>query len=488
MNQLARYFLIFIFAMGISFPGAAGDSAKILRRDLDRIFSDERFAGAHWGVEVFSLDRSEMLYERNSRRLYTPASNNKILTAAAALIRLGPDYRFETRVLADGPIENGVLKGNLVIRGSGDPSNSARFQSGNPFSVFIDWAAKLKDRNVRSIAGNILGDAGALDEIQFGQGWEWNDLGQSYAAPVSALQFNDNMIAIEITPGTEKGNLASIRTYPLANYPTIDNRIMTEKEGAPLRIQIGSGGSSEPIVARGSVPSNGPVTVQTVAAQSPVRYYLSALMHTLSEQGINTETCEVKEKRNYTSPSLSLLWIHASPALSEILKPLLKASQNLYAETLTRALGLALTGEGTFAAGKEAVEDALSQMGIQKGSYSYADASGLSRLNLVSADILVRILGYMYRHPLFPFFYDALPIAGIDGTLEDRMKGTKAENNLRAKTGTIANVSSISGYLKAANGEMLAFSIIANGYLMDKGVAENLQNRSLLRLASFSRK
>ena len=147
-----------------------------------------------------------------------------------------------------------------------------------------------------------------------------------------------------------------------------------------------------------------------------------------------------------------------------------------------------ISGEGTFAKGKEIVEETLEQMGVAKGSYSYADASGLSRLNLASAAILVQILAHMYGHKYFDSFYNALPVAGVDGTLENRLKGTRAQNNLRAKTGTIANVSAISGYLRSADGEMMAFSMIANNFLANRKEAEQLQNRAIERLAGFSRK
>ncbi len=488
MKHHARWLLLLSCLSWIPQPGSAADSEKILRTDLDRIFSDRRFADAQWGAEVFSLDRSKKLYEKNSRRLYIPASNNKILTAAAALIRLGPDFRFETRVLTDGQIENGVLRGNLIIRGSGDPSNPAKSPPGNSFGVFTDWASILREKNIRSIAGNLLGDAGAFDEIAFGHGWEWNDLGQAYAAPVSALQFNENSITIEITPGIRNGSPASIKTSPMADYPAVENKTVTGAGGASSRIRIEPGKAPESIVVSGSIPFGGPVITRTVAVQSPVLYYLAALKQALAEQGIDVRACEIMEKRNYTQPSFSLLWIQPSPVLPELLKTLLKTSQNLYAETLARALGLTLLGEGTFAKGKEIVEDTLNGMGIEKATYSYADASGLSRLNLISPDMLVRILQYMYRYPHFSLFYDALPIAGVDGTLESRMKGTKAENNLRAKTGTMAGVSAISGYIKTRDGEMLAFSVIANNFLTDKDAAERLQDRALLRLARFSRK
>ena len=483
-------FLAFFFysVLGAPLRSIATDSVESLRSDLEAIFADQHFANAQWGVKVVSLDNSETLFEKNALQLYIPASNNKIITAASALIRLGPQFRFETRILADGPIRNGVLRGDLIIKGSGDPSNSRLFQQENPFAVFKTWALKLQELGIRNIKGNILGDTGAFDENKLGKGWEWDDLVQAYAAPISALQFNDNSIEVEISPGAAEGSSPSIWASPLTGYLAIENKLLTGPEDSSVAIRIKPGRSLESIILSGSIPLGSPPEILTVAAQSPVRYYLSALKHILTEQGINTSDCGIVEKRNYSPPSPSLLWSHSSPELSEILGPLLKESMNLYAETLTRTLGLTILGQGTFSNGRQIIEETLEEMGIAKGSYSYEDASGLSRLNLASADTLVQVLRYMHGHPHFDIFYTALPLAGVDGTLKHRLRNTPAMNNLRAKTGTIANVSAISGYLKSADGEMLAFSMIANNFLVGRKEAEQLQNRAIERLASFSRK
>ncbi len=166
----------------------------------------------------------------------------------------------------------------------------------------------------------------------------------------------------------------------------------------------------------------------------------------------------------------------------------MKVSQNLYAETLARSLGLAVDGQGTFDKGREVVEATLGRMGIEKSSYLYADGSGLSRRNLITADLLVRIFKFMYHQKDLAVFYDALPIAGMDGTIYARMKGTRAENNAHAKTGTIFAVRSLSGYIRTADGEMLAFAMIANNFLVSGRAAEYVQDAAAVRLANFSRK
>jgi serine-type D-Ala-D-Ala carboxypeptidase/endopeptidase (penicillin-binding protein 4) len=473
----------------VPFPAAsaAAGPVKILRADLDKIFSDQRFARAQLGVEVFSLDHSEILYELNSQRFFVPASSNKVITTAVALIRLGPDYRFETRVLADGKIENGVLDGHLIIMGSGDPANSPKFQAGDGFATFRSWASILKQKGIRSISGSILGDDGAFTEPGLGFGWEWNDLCQAYAAPAGALQFNDNILALEILPGAEEGSPASIRTFPLEGYLQINNLVTTGAESIPAEIRAEHGDFYETINAFGTIPAKGAAVLQTVAVRRPTYYYLTALSRTLAREGIHTDDCEIKQTKAFHGQTASVLLTQASPELSALIKVLMKDSVNLYAETLVRTLGLKLRGEGSFAKGKEVVEETLSQMGIAAGSYSYADGSGLSRLNLVSADTLVRVLRYIYKDRSFEKFYDALPIAGVDGTLSERMKWTKAANNVHAKTGTMTNVSSISGYMKTADGEMLAFCIAVNNHSEPKSSVESIQDKALDRLAGFSR-
>jgi D-alanyl-D-alanine carboxypeptidase/D-alanyl-D-alanine-endopeptidase (penicillin-binding protein 4) len=488
MKQYARLPLTFLFALCLSLPAFAADPAKTLRADLTRIFSDSRLADAQLGVEIFSLDRSEVLYEKNPSKLYMPASNNKILTAAAALTCLGPEYRFKTQILTDGQILDGVLKGNLIIAGFGDPSSSSRIPPKDPFWAFRDWAARLKQQGIHSISGNLLGDGGAFEETAYGQGWAWDDLPEGYAAPVSALQFNENLVSLEITPSLNEGAFASIKIDPLTTYFTAESKVVTDAARKPARIEIVRNRIDDSAVVSGAILPGTAAVARAVAVQYPVRYYLSAFKQILNEEGIDVSNCGISETRGARPQSASPLWIHTSPPLSELLAPIMKMSLNLSAETLVRALALELRGEGNFARGKEVVEETLGRMGISKDSYSYADGSGLSRLNLVSADALVHILKFMHQHPHFRCFYDALAIAGVDGTLATRMKRTKAENNVHAKTGTLANASALSGYMQTADGEMLAFSILANNYVASKDAAEYVQDKALARLAGFSRK
>ena len=477
-------------------PLFAADAEVSLRRDLDEIFADQRLSDAQWGVSVYSLDREELLFGHNSNKLYIPASNEKILTAAAALIRLGPEYRFKTRVFIDGVVKEGVLQGNLIIQGFGDPSLSPRVDSGkDPYTAFRAFAERLKERGIKSIAGSIAGDTSAFKGGSHGTGWELDDLMESYASPVGALAFNENFVSFQIRPGAKAGDVAILTSEPLQGYPRVENSVVTTVGGS-VSIFVEHApviaGAREIIKIRGTIPIKSQPVRRSVAVQSPARYYLEALRRQLDSEGIDVADCDIKE--NYSMPrsggsvAVELLMTHESAPLAELLMPIMKESLNMPSETLLRIMGLEFRSEGTVAAGIEAVEKTLETMGIRKGSYIYADASGLSRRNLISADIFVRTLGFMYRQPVFKQFYTSMAVAGTDGTLKNRLTDAMVKGNIRAKTGTISGVSTISGYLRTADGEMLAFSMIANNYASGKAAAEDVQNRALRRLSRFTRK
>ncbi|MEJ2109228.1 MAG: D-alanyl-D-alanine carboxypeptidase/D-alanyl-D-alanine-endopeptidase [Acidobacteriota bacterium] len=473
------------FSHADEIPG--NETLERLRLDLDRIFTEDKFEGSNWGVQVFSLDRETCLYERNPNLLLIPASNMKIVTSAVALMRLGPDYRFRTLLLTDGDIVDGVLDGNLIVVGYGDPSISSEKPEEDPLRTFRNWACKLKEKGIHKISGDILGDGSSFEHSMLGKGWEWDDLTEGYAAPINALQFNRNRMWIEIAPRNNRGSAPSVSLSPLPRYWIVENKLQVRNENEKTNILIERNDSDEILIIRGSIPSGKSKTYKEVAVENPIRWYLTSLKHALELEQIEVSACGTREIERINPNSMKQLELHLSDPLSDIMKPLLKESLNLYSETLLRALGLELNGSGSFLGGKEIVEETLERMAIDGDRYSYADGSGLSRLNLLSAEELVRVLRSMYRHPYFDYFYDALAIAGIDGTLENRLRGTPAEANLRAKTGSLSRVSAISGYLKTVDGEMLAISMIANNYLVPKSEADAAQDRAIVRLTKFKR-
>lgn len=496
-HRIFPAFIITLTALICSlFAADATDVEDTLRRELNAIFADGRLSDAQWGVAVYSLDREEFLFELNANKPYVPASNEKILTAAAALLRLGPEYRFKTRVLIDGEMNDYVLRGNLIVRGFGDPSLSMRINGGkDPFAVFRVFADQLKERGIKSIKGSIVGDASAFKGSGYGRGWELDDLTESFAAPVGALSFNENFTTFQIRPGAKAGTAAILAGDPPVGYPLVENAVVTVDAGKAASVIVehipGGVGTPESIKVSGTVPLKNPTIRRSTAIRRPVRYYLEALRGQFEKEGLDVSECDIKEEysaQESGDSGMELAMTHESAPLAELLMPIMKDSLNMPSETLLHALGLEIRGEGTASAGADVVSETLGTMGIRKGSYVYVDASGLSRRNLVSADVFVRVLGYMHRQPVFPHFYATMAVSGVDGTLKNRLAGAAVKGNIHAKTGTMSGVSAISGYLRTADGEMLAFSMIANNYISGRAAAEDVQNRALQRLARFSRK
>jgi len=466
-----------------------GAANQALSRDLDRTFTAPVLDRTLWAVVVQSLGNGEILYRLNPSKLVMPASNMKIVTLAAAAERLGWDYTFETRLLATGPVERGVLRGDLVVVGSGDPTINGR--GGSPRRVFVDWAARLKAAGITAIEGRIVGDDRAFEAEGLGQGWAWDYLAYGYAAKTSALQYNEDLVEIVIRPGAAVGAAASIEIRPGGNGLTVDNAVTTSAAGGrPDLTQQRLPGSGRLRVA-GSVPLGSGEIARTASVDAPALFFLHELHDTLIGEGVLIRNAPLAWNQAATPPALDtarLLFVHRSPPLSEVATVLMKASQNLYAETLLRALS-AHTGTGTAQAGQKIVREVLTGWGVPPDGYVLADGSGLSRYNYVTADTLVRILRQMAADTRHAAAFEAtLPVVGKDGTLARRMRSTRAEGNVKAKTGSIANVRALSGYVTTLDGERLVFSIIANNFNVPTETIDAAVDAAVVRLAEFSRK
>jgi D-alanyl-D-alanine carboxypeptidase/D-alanyl-D-alanine-endopeptidase (penicillin-binding protein 4) len=472
-------------------PAAAPGPTKVeqLRSELDKLFGAPAFDRMLWGIEIQSLATGEILYRLNPTKLVMPASNMKIVTLAAAAERLGWDYTFETTLLAAGPIEHGVLKGDLVIVGTGDPTINGR--AGNPTAVFEEWAARLRDAGVTAIDGRIVADDRAFDDESLGAGWSWDYLVYGYAAPVSALQYNENVAEIVIRPGTEAGRRAAVSVRPEGSGLEVDNHVTTAAAGGSPAIELRRLAGSDHLDVSGSVPLAAPETSRTVAVNNPPRFFARACRAVLVNAGIRVRGDGVAVRDLDTVPDRSLattLLSRRSAPLSEIAKVLMKASQNLYAETLVKTLGLQ-AGAGTVEAGDKIVQEVIESWGVEPGSYVLVDGSGLSRYNYVTAQTIVQILRHIYMDPRHRApFVDALPTGGVEGgTIARRFRGTRAAGNVHAKTGSIANVRALSGFVQAEDGEPLVFSIIANNFTQPQAAIDAATDLAVERLANFAR-
>ncbi len=462
-------------------------SVERLRLSLDAVFGAPAFNRMQWAVLVQSLTTGETLYSANPSKLMMPASNMKIVTLAAAAERLGWDFTYETRLVTSAPVVRGVLDGDLIVVGSGDPTIGSR--GGNATRVFEAWADELRADGITGIKGRIVADARAFDREILGAGWAWDYLAAYYAAGVSALQFNESVADVAIRPGPSPGTPAVIEVRPIESGLILDKQVTTVA-GGEVDIDLARLPGSNRLVVRGTIPVGSGEAVRAAAVDRPALYFARMLRATLVAKGIRVSGEAGEFEDVYPTPPtepVRVLLSHRSAPISEIARVQMKVSQNQYAETLLRTLG-AQSGEGTAAAGHKVVREVLDLWGIPSDAYVLVDGSGLSRYNYVCAEMLVKILAHVYGDPrLRDPFMATLPVGGQDGTLARRFVGTRAAGNVRAKTGSIANVRSLSGYVTSADGETFAFSILANHFNVPQADVDAAADLAVVRLAEFSR-
>jgi len=451
-----------------------------LQARISEILQKPELAQAMVGIKVASLDTGRVLFESNANKLLRPASNMKLYTVAAALDRLSPDYHFVTSVYARArPDAAGTIRGDLTIYGRGDPSIAARFNSGNYFKAIDDLAARIVAAGVKRVEGDLVGDETYFTGPPYGSGWEWDDLQWWYGAEISALTSNDNALDLSVRPGIKVGAAAVITTGPPDPLLTIINRVTTTPKGTKRDLAAYRVLASDEIEISGSIPLEDKGYSGGIAISRPALLFAYLLRASLAQQGVvvkgKTRTIPQPIYAVTPGPVASGLVEVAnfqSPPLSMIAAQTLKPSQNLYTELILRTLGnVAAPAPTTVSAdrtsetaGIEVVRAFLREAGVNASPLSLNDGSGLSRNDMVTAEATLQLLTYMRRHRYATAFRDALPIAGVDGTLRNRMKGTVAENNLRAKTGTLSAASSLSGFVTTAAGEELVFSIMVNNY------------------------
>ncbi len=484
----------FLFLLISIFTAGCASSSKIsensfsdLQQKIDNRFNDSLFAHAHWGALIKSLKTGKVWYERNSNKMFMPASNEKILSGSAALVTLGPDFTFTTDLCYNGELADSVLKGDLIVFGNGDPTLYERFQKDSR-DLFYSWADLLKSRGVTKITGNIIGDDNAFDDENLGGGWSFDGLDVWYSAEVGPLQLNEDYVDITVIPPSDKnGEVEIIPNLPSKYYNIVNNLTVIDTGRAHFNFSRAYGTNT--IVFDGTVKAGSGKFVVSPSITNPTLFYVTVLKEALEEKGItvggNSVDCDDIPNWNHKAEDFPILDVHHSPKLIDILTGMLKRSQNLYAETMPRILGWNETGLGSFGNGKKVVERVLRNFGVEPGTYQYVDGSGLSRYDYVSPEELVKILTGMYNSQYKQLWYNALPVAGVDGTLRNRMKGTKAEGNVHAKTGTISNVRGLSGYVKTAGGEELVFSFLVNGHLLSSKDTEDITDSVLELIADY---
>jgi serine-type D-Ala-D-Ala carboxypeptidase/endopeptidase (penicillin-binding protein 4) len=483
-------------ACGPLAPAARGPAPaaplRAVGAEIGAIFEDTVFAHAHWGVVIRSLQTGETLYRHNGHKALIPASNQKLLTGAAVLELLGPEYRYRTEVVAAGPVQGGVLRGNLVVRASGDPTLSWRFADGDARAPFRAWADSLRARGVTRVAGALVGVDEAFTDPVYGWGWAWENLGGQFAAPVAGLQFNESSVGVDVIPGSRAGMPAIVVFNPATGHVRIQNTAVTVEAGQPTRVSVGYRELDDVLLVSGQIARDTVGVSQRVAVRDPARFFMTSLRETLRQAGIAVEgpalLAEEVEGGAATLRGGAGLFVHRSPPLREILPVMMKPSQNQIAEALLKTLGRELRGEGRAAVGAQVADSLFRTWNLDTRALEMRDGSGMSRFNFLSADLVIGLLEHMSRSPNWETWYASQPIAGVDGTLRGRMLGTPAQGNVHAKTGTLANIRALSGYVTTADGERLAFAMIVNHHLLTASDADRLIDAALVRLAGFRRR
>ena len=464
-------------------PAPLAPAVLRLTSELDSAFTGVEFVRAQWGVIVQSLDNGQTLYRRNAERLFMPASNQKILTGAVALAQLGADFRWRTPVMARGARHGDTLTGDVVVLGRGDPTLSQHAAGGEDvLGALRPWADSLRARGIRTVDGRVLADASWFPDAPLGDGWSWDRLQEDYAAPVGAALFNEGFALVEVTPG-RPGEAARAALIP-ASAPLVlvaAVRTVPAESAQTARLRRARGLMSDTVQVTGTIAAGQRPRRLDVAMPDPARYFAAALRQVLEEAGIR-----VTGVRRDTLPAGDTLFVWQSAPLRDVMPLFEKQSQNQIGELLLRTLGT-LRGVASQDSGRAVVQETLRGWGISDDAYVYVDGSGLSRYNYVSPEAVALVLGAMARHPQFQVFYDALPIAGVDGTLETRMRGTAAAGNARGKTGTIANARNVSGYVTTRDGEHLVFVLLANHFTVPSAVPTRVQDHVIERLANFTR-
>ena len=494
-------FVLLVYLHSLSFAAASTAKkprgAKTLAEQINRILAEPELARAHWGIDVLDQQSGQTIYSLNPDQLFLPASNAKLFTTAAVLAVAGPDYRFHTTVETTGKIDgNGRLQGDLVIVGRGDPNISGRVM---PYQlkteriaphtqVLEDLAAQIAQKGIRIVNGDVIGDDTYYSPERYGESWGQDDLQWIDGAPVSALSFNDNVIFIDILPGTNPGDKAVITQETDTNYYEFDNRVVTTPAGIVRKVGIHRDLGSKRVVLWGTIPVGDKGMKEALSIEDPAEYTAQLFRQILEHHGI-TVTGQTRARHGDiaqffdqplpaqpATPALGITAPASTPAATSVLAehislPLIedvrvtnKTSENLHAELDLRLLGH-LAGKGpSFEGGVAALKQFLLQAGINDDETVFMDGSGLSRRDLVTPAGIARLLLYASRQPWGTAYEESLPVAGVDGSLSDRFLNTPAGGLVHAKTGTLSHVNALSGYGETKSGEHFVFSILCNNH------------------------
>lgn len=491
-TKMIRWSLPVLIALGIAACTHSPNSTPVKKIGLlrnqyeeaafqiDTMLNNAPFDMAHWGVKIIRANTGDVIYERNAHKMFMPASNMKLYTTSAALCLLGPDFTYHTTFWTDGTIDaNGVLNGNVYVRGSGDPTWSWRFYDDNYDSLFIRFADSIKAHGISEINGSIVGDDNVFDDIPLGYSWSWDDEAYYYGAQISGLSFNENYIDYRLTPG-RIGENAKISPYPNTDYVTVRNDLITAPVDSATDFENGRERAQNNGWFTGTISAADSARWDAITVENPTLFTVYVLKQFLQKNGVEV-TGDPIDVDDWTAQvdyeQYQPIFTHTSQPLWEIIAKVNKPSQNFIAETLQKTLGATFRNEGSSKAGIKVQMALYDSLGMDTRNLTIRDGSGLSRLDLVSPNTTESLLRMMWAQPDREIFIASLPISGVDGTIEKRMLGTIAEGRVHAKTGYVSYVRSLSGYLWTLKEEPIIFTLMVNHYTVPTVLANKLQDR-----------
>jgi serine-type D-Ala-D-Ala carboxypeptidase/endopeptidase (penicillin-binding protein 4) len=441
----------------------SADPDDALVTALDGVLASSALAGSTTSMQVLDESTGDVVYSKAADQRIVPASNEKLMTSAAALEYLGPDFRFHTTVSHSGTQSGATVDGDLILKGTGDPTlTQARFDA---------MAEKVAAQGITSFTGDLIADASAFDRTPLGFSWSWDDESASYAAPISALTaaandiFDTGSVAVTAKPGSAAGAPGEFALTPKNSYVKIENKTVTGAAGSSDTVTAARNHGTNTIVVSGSIPLEGKASTDLVAVEDPALLAASAFRTALTRQNVEIAGSTVVKA---ASGTVQEILDEPSIPLSELLVPFLKLSNNGHAELLVKAIGHKATGKaGSWTNGLAQARTTLTALGVNVPTVVLLDGSGLTRRDILTTRQIAQLLENVKAEPWFKAWYDALPIAGADGTLvggtlTNRFRGTLAANNLHAKTGTLTGVNALSGYVTDTTGRRLVFSIVSN--------------------------
>lgn len=486
--------------------GPSGAQTRSLAQRLDQLWKQEELPeGAFAGLAVLDPATGRLLFSRNGSRLFTPASNTKLFSTALALAKLGPEYRLETEVRAEGELfeDAGILRGDLVLVGKGDPSIGARqFPYSRESSRHRDYSIPAMEdlanavvaRGIRVIEGDVVGDDTAYPWEPFREGWAQDDALHAYGAPVSALTLNDNTLRLTIFAGMRDGEPARLSLQPDLEYYDILNEVHTVK-GAKASLKWERISGQRLLLLRGTLPPGAPPRIEQVAVDDPALFAAKYFRQALLRRGVTirgsararhrtSAEYSVGDKAEQEVRAGTVIHVRLSPPLSELIAMVNKESQNLHAELLLCEVARAQNGVGSRTAAIAELRRFLVSHGAAIDGVAFADASGLARMNLVSPETTARLLAAMWNGSHRQAWVDSLPIGGKDGTLSGRFSGSALGESVFAKTGTLRGVAALSGYVKTRSGKVLAFSAMVNNHGGPGSEARQFLDKLALEIAA----